>query len=120
MKYFINDPIYKLEKYCKILSTDGSIKKNNHSFIWHNTTSYKNDDSFNCQGSVIKKVIDNVTYYYYANAKYAEKRSYPEPNIALLSVTYVIFTCCMALILKKLRRSNFFSSYVSTKIMSNF
>jgi hypothetical protein len=36
----------------------------------------------------------------------------PEPNIALISILLLIGTCTLALILKKLRRSPFFGSYV--------
>lgn len=36
----------------------------------------------------------------------------PEPNIALISIMLLIGTCVLALSLKKLRRSNFFGSYV--------
>lgn len=37
----------------------------------------------------------------------------PEPNIALISLILLVNTCGIALLLKKLRRSNFFGSYVS-------
>lgn len=75
----------------------------NNSFAWYN----KSTDMMSCYE--ISKINENLTN---SAEKYSVKSAYPEPNIALLSVIYVVCTCCMALVLKKLRRSNFFSSYV--------
>jgi hypothetical protein len=52
---------------------------------------------------------------YDSNDSYYSKLSQkvPEPNIALISISLLIGTCALALILKKLRRSPFFGSYVS-------
>ena len=82
----------------------------NNSFNWSNE-SIKDYDIYSCHGSAITKIIENSTYDY-GNLINSDKSSNPEPNIALLSVIYVVCTCCMALVLKVLRRSNFFSSYV--------
>ena len=84
----MSDPIYTLEKYCKLT---------NH------TTNYDFDSS-------------NVTFNLhecknYSNI-YVDQAKDAQPNVALISVTYVIVTCYMAILLKKLRKSNFFSSYV--------
>lgn len=37
---------------------------------------------------------------------------YPQPNIALISIILLFSTCAIALLLKKLRRSNFFGSII--------
>ena len=60
-------------------------------------------------------VYMNKTSFCYYEKKF-ELNSYgheAQPNIALLSLSLCIGTCAIALALKKLRLSNFFSSYVS-------
>jgi hypothetical protein len=64
---------------------------------------------FNESTSIYGEYDTDVNHHYhYANSG----RFVPEPNIALLSFMLVIGTCVMALFLKKMRRSNFFSSYI--------
>lgn len=56
-----------------------------------------------------------------ANADYNmyKVKSIPEPNIALISIMLLFGTCILALGLKKLRRSNFFGSYVILENKNN-
>ena len=94
----MKDPIYNTEKYCKLanLTTSKGYKRN------ANFSIYLSNDT-----DAVSRWLDydlNGSEKIYETAK---------PNIALLSVILLMSTCFMALLLKKLRRSNFLGSYVS-------
>jgi hypothetical protein len=134
IKYFKVDPVYEGSKYCQIYNNQ------NNTLIFKNKTkalnssisnefnsstietkrlrcaalsfNLKNDEDFfifNESYSIFGEYDNDVNHHYhYANTG----KFVPEPNIALISFMLVIGTCVMALLLKKLRRSNFFGSYI--------
>ena len=131
IKYFKVDPIYEGSKYCEIynnLNNTLILKNKTNSSIsneFNNSTietkrsrcaassfNLKADQdyfTFNESTSIFGEFDNDVNHHYhYANTG----KFVPEPNIALISFMLVIGTCVMALLLKKLRRSNFFGSYI--------
>ena len=132
LKYFKIDPIYVGETYCNLYNSSANIGdtsrfyKNNHSLgdLSMNQTNFDSID-IKPETNIIKRLTKckashdmhhNETHfedYHYHNEKFM-----PEPNIALISFILLIGTCAMALYLKKLRRSNFFGSYVSKHILN--
>ncbi len=97
IEYFMHYPIYTLDKYCNVLNITNSSSSN-----WINNQSSLTQES----SKYSYQYSDSIQLDDYESATKLE------PNKALLSLIYVVLTCYMALILKKLRRSNFFSSYV--------
>jgi len=89
----------EIKRFSRCVSSSSSLylKSEQDSFLFNESTSI--------YGEYDTKVNH---HYHYANSG----RFVPEPNIALLSFMLVVGTCVMALFLKKLRRSNFFSSYI--------
>lgn len=114
-----------MEKYCNLKalnkaysndtnSTDTIYNVLNNSIYDNNQTqSYANfykqcslyDTDFEHRIGYMNEKMHEPLHQYHA----------PEPNVALLSLILFLGTCAIALALKKLRRSNFFGSYVSVK-----
>ena len=101
-KYFQHDPIYNITKYCTMRSSFYNLTTTPSYFNYSSTTNYTNTSTANSATS--RCVISTYKY---------KTKTLPEPNIALISFLLIICTCVLALALKKLRRSNFFGSYVS-------
>jgi hypothetical protein len=87
-------PVKELKVYC------------NQSFLTE-TFHSEYDEYENCN---LNEMYTTNTTSNYNDVKY-------EPNVALISTFLLILTCILALILKKLRRSAFFGSYVSVFLL---
>ncbi|CAF0838647.1 unnamed protein product, partial [Brachionus calyciflorus] len=98
--YFQKNPIYKSQRYCELF----------------NETTYS---MYSKQAVVVNDNNSTNTTEFHTNNRcfqmdtiYQLDNKPAEPNIALISLILLIGTCAMALLLKKLRRSNFFGSYI--------
>jgi hypothetical protein len=91
-KIFKIDPLKTRDEYCHLDNSNWSSREKNVT---------NEDSSLSC--GFYQSVL--------ARSDLADNR--PQPNIALLSLILLIGTCCMALSLKKLRRSIFLGAVVS-------
>ena len=81
------------------LTTTSFLKRfENQSLTSVNTLNNQPVSWLNCK----RYQVDNI----------GKMQKQPEPNLALISVSLLIGTCVIALVLKKLRRSRFFGSYI--------
>ncbi len=137
-KYFDQNPVYKIEKYCDLYNQSVFNNYNNNGSIfgyYYSRTNHLNSDgrmrenkssdsvlfsSLTSKFGLGCKRLTNLNDLDMFNGNYNNSLStytyyadYPQPNIALISIMLLFSTCIIALYLKKLRRSIFFGSIVS-------
>ena len=93
-KIFAEDPINKAEFYCQ---------SNRSSFLY----SDRRFSNMSPSSSSSPLIYECAMYEQERNVTEQMTLHEPRPNIALLSLILLIGTCCIALALKKLRRSVF-------------
>lgn len=125
LKYFKQNPIYNTQKYCELWnltspSTNLSSSSTKYFSSMTPTTSEESSTLGDKNSSILytstKLLLDistNKGSCYEGSSSSYHKYKPPEPNIALISLILLVGTCTLALLLKKLRLSNFLGSYVS-------
>lgn len=118
-KYFNQNPIYTGEMYCDLYNKTHQVGLTSILDELTTTSSLAprlqlENDSLSSNG-----LVGGTTSSNWMQCKrgldfsdHENTNTLPEPNLALISVMLLIGTCTIALLLKKLRRSNFFGSYV--------
>lgn len=140
LKYFNQNPIYNTQTYCqlwnftqttttsttttRILPTwkTSTIDNINNEFAYiESSYEYSTNSTAASSRHPPRHIVKTTSRVCYGEGFYDPHHKLPpEPNIALISLILLIGTCTLALLLKKLRLSNFLGSYVYTHITQSY